>query len=378
LKDDIGEYLCDILKKFKNLKKINISNNRIYSGISLFLNQLKLLYRKKKSKLENLNINKCSLDKISIYELCELLKSKYCKLKKLYLNLNDINDDIADPLLEAIKKNNSLEEIYLGRNFIGNRATDKICKIISRPYDSLNTLYLNNNEINNNDNLLRIIARTKIIYSKEEDKNNIFIDLYENKILHNLDISNNYLNMKNINQIKLLKNLVDDTYLSCLDYSVNNNFFALPETFNGEYFAKLKEHMNTFIEQLNNIKKQRNALFQYIDEMTMIINNYKNIFYQYINNEKIKNILIETLRNKNMISIFKEKDNINKKQFEDFIENLISNELLEAIGKAEKDLLNDDNYYFIKNIIKYMLLYEINGGLINNWLRGINKCLIIF
>jgi hypothetical protein len=184
--------------------------------------------------------------------------------------------------------------------------------------------------------------------------------------------------MKNINQIKLLKNLIDDTYLSCLDYSVNNNFFALQETFNGEYFEKLKKNMNTFIEQLNNIKKQRNALFQYIDEMTMIINNYKNIFYQYINNEKIKNILIETLRNKNMISIFKEKDNINKKQFEDFIENLISNELLEAIGKAEKDLLNDDNYYFIKNIIKYMLLYEINGGLINNWFRGINKCLIIF
>ena len=98
LTDDIGEYLCDILKKFKNLKKLNISSNRIYSGISLFLNQLKLLYRKKKAKLENLNLNKCSLDKISIYELCELLKSKYCKLKKLYLNVNNIDDDIADPL----------------------------------------------------------------------------------------------------------------------------------------------------------------------------------------------------------------------------------------------------------------------------------------
>jgi len=103
-KDDIDDYLCDILNKFKNLKSLNLSNNRIGSGISKFLNRLTLYYRKNKTKLQKLNLNKCFLDKASLYELCQCLKSIYCKLKYLYLNINYINDFSAQPLLDAIKK----------------------------------------------------------------------------------------------------------------------------------------------------------------------------------------------------------------------------------------------------------------------------------
>ena len=137
-KDDADNYLCDILSKFKNLKTINLSTNKLGSGISKFLKKLKLLYRKKQSNLEKLNINKCSLDKSSLYELCELLKSPYCKLKYLYLNLNYINDYYVEPLLKAIKKNKFLKEVYLGRNFIGNSSTDKISKLVKLYQDLMN------------------------------------------------------------------------------------------------------------------------------------------------------------------------------------------------------------------------------------------------
>ena len=47
------------------------------------------------------------------------------------------------------------------------------------------------------------------------------------------------------------------------------------------------------------------------------------------------------------------------------------------MGKSEKDLFNEKDNYFIQNLIKYMLLYKVNGGLINQWFKGLNKCLIL-
>ena len=58
-------------------------------------------------------------------------------------------------------------------------------------------------------------------------------------------------------------------------------------------------------------------------------------------------------------------------------ENLISKELLKLIEKTEEDLNDDENKNFVINLIKYMLLYKVNGGLIKKWLSGINKCLVI-
>jgi hypothetical protein len=306
------------------------------------------------------------LDKSSLYELCELLKNKYCKLKCLYLNLNYINDNQAEQLLKAIKNNHSLKEIYLGRNFIGNSSTDNINKAISRPHGSLKILYLNQNEIKNNDNLLRIVSRTKIIYSKEEDKKNIIINFDKNKTLKNLDISNNNVNIKNKQQILLFKNIINDTSLTCLDYSVILDNFERPEKLKGEHYLEFKNEIRKLIQNLNNIKKQRNKIFEFIEEMKHIENKYDNIFEQYIDKKDLNFSLMEALGDKNIFSVYEEN-----------IESLISYELLETIGKTKEDLLDDDIYNFVNNLIKYMILYKVNGGLINQWLKGINKCLII-
>jgi hypothetical protein len=365
-KDDIDDYLCDILKKFKNLKTLNLSNNRIASGISKFCNRLKLYYRQKKTKLERLNLNKCSLNKSSLDELCECLKSKCCKLKYLYLNINYINDFNSEPLLNAIKKNNSLRELYLSRNFIGNSSTQNIGKVISRFRDSLEVIYLNQNEIKNNDNLLRIASRTKVVYSSEEDRNKLLIKLDENPTLKNLDLSKNAINIKNKKQILLLEQIINDTYLSCFDYSlILQTFDPEPkkENYDNNEFSDEKKKL---IEKIKNIKDERDKIFSYIDEMKSFEDKYYDLFREYIDNEDLNDILVETVKDSpSLLSLYED------------IDNLISFELLEIIGKTDEDLLNDQDYYFTKNLIKYMLLYKVNGGLINQWLKGLNKCLII-
>ena len=360
-KDDIDDYLCDILKKFKNLKILNLSSNKIGSGLAKFLSLLKLLYRQKKSNLVKLNINKTSLDSSSIYELCQLIKNKFCKLESLYLNINYINDYDAEPLLDAIKKNNSLKEVYLSRNFIGNSSTDKIGKVISRFHESLEVLYLNQNEIRNNENLLRIAARTKVIYSIEEDRNEVILDLDSNQILKNLDLSKNGVNYKNEKQILILNQILKDTYLSCLDYSVtltnfdNKNFIC----------ENYKKEINVLKEKLSNIKDERNKLFEYLEEMKFIKRKYDDKFEKYLENEDIIDILVQTIKDSDIFQAYED------------IDNLMSYDLLEAIGKKEEDLNDADNLALIRNLIKYMLLYKVNGGIINQWLKGINKCLVL-
>ena len=88
---DISE---EFLAKFKELKTLNLKMNELKGGISIFLMVLKKLYRKGETKLENLCLDKCLLDDSSFYELGELLKCKYCKLKKLYLNKNILPKNI--------------------------------------------------------------------------------------------------------------------------------------------------------------------------------------------------------------------------------------------------------------------------------------------
>ena len=363
-KDDIDDYLCDILKKFKNLKALNLSYNRIGSGISKFMNRLKIYYRQNKTKLEKLNLNKCFLDKTSLCELCECLKNKYCKLKYLYLNVNYMNDFCVQPLLDAIKKNNSLIEVYLNKNLIGNSSISNLGKVITRFRNSLKVFYLSQNEIKNNDNLLRIISRTKIVYSNEENQNKALINPLETPSLKNLDLSKNEIIIKNKNQILLLEQIINDTYLSCLDYSqILYNFEYEPPS---KKEIQFQNGFQKLIERLNNIKNKRNKLFEYIENIKIFEDKYYNSFKGYIDNKDLNDILVETIKDtQNIISLYEDP------------ESLLSYELLEVMGKTEKDLFNEKDNYFIQNLIKYMLLYKVNGGLINQWFKGLNKCLIL-
>ena len=180
--------------------------------------------------------------------------------------------------------------------------------------------------------------------------------------LKNLDLSKNGINIKNKNQILLLENIINDTYLYCLDYSQILYNFEYKQPSKKEIHYELQK----LIERLNNINNKRNKLFEYIDNIKTFEDKYYDSFKGYIDNKDLNDILVETI---------KDTQNINS-LYED-TESLLSYELLEILGKTEKDLFNEKDIYFIENLIKYMILYKLNGGLINQWFKGLNKCLIL-
>ena len=208
LKEDSSEFLAHLLLNLKNLKTIILSSNDLKSGISSFLIILKNLYRKQQTKLESLYLNNCILDDIAFYELGELLKSKYCKLKYLYLNTNNIPSNVK--FLKKLKKNNSLIEIYFNNSNIENKYTDDIMKIISNT--GINYLYLMKNKLTNFSQLIRIIYRTRLIKSDDEE------GLRSESHFYNLDLSDNQCYNKNKAKIDLFKQSIKETTLCCLDF----------------------------------------------------------------------------------------------------------------------------------------------------------------
>ena len=211
LKEDSCQALEYIISHFKKLKKLNLSSNDLKLGISPLLITLKNLYRKGETNLENLYLNNCQLDDIAFYELGELLKSKYCKLKKLYLNRNNIPSNSS--FLKKLKKNRSLIEIYLGQGNIGNSDNDDIMRVISNCH--LDCLYLNKNNIYNFDQCLRILFRTKLVKSDKEEKD----DSNDEPYLYNLDLSYHFCYAKNTTKLKMFEKGIKETQLYCLDFS---------------------------------------------------------------------------------------------------------------------------------------------------------------
>ena len=259
LKDNCEEYLSKLLTHFKGLKTLNLTANEFRRGIATLLVTLKNLYRKNESKLENLLINKCLLDDSSYYELGELLKSKYCKLKRLYINYNTMPPNIN--FLKKLKKNKSLTEIYLNKNDIGNNETDDIIRIISNT--KIRHLYLYKNKFSNNNEFLRILYRTKFI-----KENNESFDKDDGAFLINLDLSNSDLYPKNSFHMILLKKIFEETTLYCLDIShiiYGTNPDKKKETSDNLYYRKrvdeikkyLEDNKNKYIKTLRDIRVNR-------------------------------------------------------------------------------------------------------------------------
>ena len=209
-KEDFNDLLIRIVKKFKNLKILNLGAVETHKNLGAFFAILKKLYRQKKTKLETLILNKSVLNDSSLYELGELLKCKYCKLKKIYLSNSPIPWNVK--FLKKLKYNKSLEELYLSKCEINDSSINDINKIIS--FSNIRTLYLPKNKLNNFNNFLRILYRTKII---KKDQQNIKNIINENTALINLDLSGNEFFIKNIYHINLLKKIFQNTSLYCLD-----------------------------------------------------------------------------------------------------------------------------------------------------------------
>ncbi len=343
IKENTKYDLSKLISHLKGLKTLNLSTNYLKNGLSSFLVILKQLYRKKKTKLENLFINSCLLDDTSFYELGELLKCKYCKLKHLYLNNNPIPFNIN--FLEKIKKNKSLKKLYLNKTEIGNNDANDIMKIISNT--SINYLYLFKNQIISFNDFLRIIYRTKLIKNVKE-KDDIIM---EKSFLTNLDMSNNDMISRNKNHIILFKKLINETTLKCLDISHILYGLDLKKKiiFGSEYkneidnlISYLEQDKNEYIELIKEIKFSKIEINKYKDledekkfkdlngEISDIIQNERSKYHVHLE-KKAKNIINNNHKNiRDKLLIPNEK---NKEEYNNIVKKLVN---YMKLKKAEK------------------------------------------
>jgi hypothetical protein len=212
---------------------------------------LKKLYRQGKIKLENLYLNKCILNQLDFYELGELLKSKYCKLKCLFLNENKIPSSVN--LIKKLKKNKSLSQITFNICNLGNKDVDNIMRSVNS--SNLEHLYLHRNKFTNFNKCLSLLSRTKLVTLEEEMNIRNNKELCEESSLYNLDLSLNYYNNKNAGKIKLLNKLIDETNLYCVD---------LCQTLYGpdpsKKFDRSTKNKKDFSEYLKSVEKLKNQL----------------------------------------------------------------------------------------------------------------------
>ena len=342
-KNDKQELLAKLLSNLKGLKTINLTNNSgLKDGISSFLIVLKNLYRQNKTNLDNLNLNKCSLDDISIYELGELLKSKYCKLKHLYLDINKIPSSIN--FLKRLKKNKSLTEIHFNESNLGNNDTDNIMRIISNT--NIENLYLYKNTFNNFDDCLRIIYRTKLVLDKEEKKNEININKEGDSLLYNLDLSDNGYFNNNKEQIDLLQEIIEETTLYSLDLShilfgKDPNYILNKVEENPDYFNTLNKYQKHVYKLKKMLDDKQNIYKEKISELLVLnvdINKLKNLkkedYFEELEYE-IKNIIQEenaiypTFLKENAKKLIRNNSNIfgenlNNNEKKDIIQNLVN------------------------------------------------------
>lgn len=278
LKDDCEYYLIKLISCFRGLKTLNLSTNNLKGGLSSFFIKLKRLYRKGNISLENLYLIDCSLDEKSLYELGQLLKCKYCKLKKLYLNDNLV----ASNFLKKIKKNNSLVEIHLSGSNINNNDIDNINRIIS--HTGIQQIYLYKNKINNFNKLLNILYRTKLIINDNESN-----DMASDSNLINLDLSNFDILIKNARHIYLLIKIIKKTTLNCLeitnvlyDKDPDEIFYNKKSDEYNDYQKKIKELVK-FLESNKSIYIQirKNIVVNKADEER---------FSKIVNEESFKNL----------------------------------------------------------------------------------------
>ena len=275
LKEDCGNYLAKFISHLKGLKTLCVNSTDLKGGAAELFIVLKNLFRKNKIELENLYLNKCLLDNSSFYELAELLQSKYCKLKRLYLSMNKKPTNFD--FLKKLKKNRCLIEINFNKNNYDNGDTDNINKIIN--LTNLKHLYICKNNITNFNNCIRIMYRTKLINDsiidknsinniqnqkkKEEEKDELEKEIEiiqqrnekiisdDNGVLINLDVSNNESYILNKYHINLIYKLINQNTLGCLDIS-HILFGSNPMKTNSnipDFYKKSVDNLKEFLEK---------------------------------------------------------------------------------------------------------------------------------
>ena len=340
LKGNIEKNLRKIIHKFKGLKILNISSNEIKDGLSPFFIVLKRLFQKNEINIEVLILNNCYLDDSSFYELGELLKSKFCKIKKLYLLRNNISKII--PFLKKIKKNKILTDLFIGETNICNKDISDINKIISN--SGIKNLNMHKNNISNFKEALRILNRTRIVNKNIDEKNGKLIEK-SNSILKSIDISNNQIFNKNIIYIKLLKEISEKTTLFLLDFSkvLYENFPVLFKK-----TSKNKNYRNEVDNFVNNLSEKKKKYKELIIKLRNL-----EIDMKRLNKEQFDYDIFHDMEN-NISRIIKDK----KAKFP-----LYLREIAIKLIKDYDNGINENDEEMVIKLVNYMIKQRIKNNL---------------
>ena len=201
-----------LLNKLPNLKSLNLSYNNLIN-LKIFFVKLLNLYKNNKSILENLYLINTNLNYESIYELINIIKLKKCKLKILCLNKININNIAGKKLLNNLKYNDSLQELYLFECDINNSSVYYIKNLLIKC--SLYKLDLLNHNISNFENIIKLFSKTQII---KIDKNNChYPTLYFLNLTNNQKKEYDICDIKLLNQINKNSGLIANIFLNIIN-----------------------------------------------------------------------------------------------------------------------------------------------------------------
>ena len=283
------------------------------------------------------------LNEQSLYELGELLKCKFCKLKKLFLSRNYFS--LTKDFLKKLKKNKSLKVIYLNKNDILNNNVDDILRIIN--ISQIRNLYLHKTQISDFNKFLSIISRTKLIKEKN-DENSIIGD---ESFLTNLDLSNNNFNIKTSHHIEILTKLIEKTNLNCLDISHilygpdPNKMKKIPQ--NLRYRAKvenlkniLEKDINKHIENVRNLNENKvdHKKNEYLKE-EKILKHYDDKINEILKNERAKYTIFLKKEAKSLLNNDKNKEIIkSEEEYKKVKDNIVNYMIYKRSGNAISEL----------------------------------------
>ena len=356
IKEEGDFYLAKLLSHLKGLKTINLTSNEIKAGMASFFIMLKKLYRSGKSNVENIYLIRCALDDTSLYELGELLKCKYCKLKTVYLSINNKPKNFN--LLKKIKKNRSLVEINFSRSTYGINDVDDINRLISNT--DLKHLSFFRNRINDFSDCIRIIYRTKLIKGKEEKDNPV-----DNNIsLLNLDLSSNDPWNQFIEQVHLINKIVDESTLGCLDIS---HILLGPNPDKGSIQGAYRKAVEEILNKLTDYKKKHELNMKEKKSLEGDVNRFK-----VFENDKVIEEIRKTFE-KEIDDAIKDKNSmypVYLKQKAKEIKNKINKEENKEIKNEILNIMNDKEQkefdkIVMEKIVNYMIFRRAKNELIN-------------
>ena len=319
------------LKKYSNLKILNLNNNHITGQVAVDLADV----IKNNKELEKLYLSGNDL-KLDATVILQALKEKF-NLKVLQLNDNGMTEKVAEDLANVIKNNKGLEELYLSNNSLKSAAA-VILKAL-KENSVLRKLSFSGNlmtqevaedlvdVINNNRNIEHLFIRNNKLGPSVVA---ILQALKVNCNIKFLNLSGNNMTKQVVVELaQVIKNYsnLEDLYLS------DNNLQSAASV----VLQALKEISSLRLLHLNN-----NSMTQdIVEDLADVIRNNSNLMYLSLRNNKLgaADDILQALKEKSNLRVLNlNNNNMTEKVAESLADVVKNNSQLEELYLSDNDL----------------------------------------